>query len=312
MTCHRRVRNAACLVAAGLSLALTACSIRPLPGDLTRTTTFDIVENIRCEAQEGLRSFDPADSAARKIIAGTTIGFDFKFDVTEINDLLDGELDFQRPGATSLLKLDVNASVLRKRQNVRTFRVVEELKEVEKADCSKEAKRANWVYPITGSVGMNEVVRTYIRLEKLTDLRTKTAAATSVFSDDLLFTTAVSAGITPTVTLNAIAGSFRLTRGSITAAASRTDIHSVIVALAREHPDKDFDPRIARARNMRVDLLEKDLVADPRTVTALAQKDLDARNRVLIELQRLRNLNDDDQEAPRILGQRLLDLLRLP
>ena len=51
---------------------------------------------------------------------------------------------------------------------------------------------------------------------------------------------------------------------------------------------------------------------DPRKVTALVQKDQPARNRVLIELQRLTDLQDEDAEAPRLLGKRLLELMRLP
>jgi hypothetical protein len=304
---------------AGLTLGLAGCSTHPLPGDWARTSTFDIVEKIRCEAQDGLRSFAQSDPHGRKIIAGTTIGYDFRFDVTETNDLSSGELDFRRPGANSNFLLDVNASAFRKRQNVRTFRVVEDLTEVEKADCSKEAARANWIYPITGAVGIGEVVRTYVRLEKLTDIRTSSTVAspfpTAVFADDLDFTTTVSGSITPTVTLNAVVGSLRLTHAKVTGAASRSDVHSLIVALARDHPSKDFDPgrsRSTKEATERRKLIEDELIADPRTVTALAQRDLDARNRVILELQRLRNLKDDEQEAPRVLGQRLLDLLKLP
>lgn len=319
MNCVSRCRILRWCTIGGLAWGLSGCSIHPLPGDLARTSTFDIVEKIRCEAQEGLRSFADTDPHGRKIIVGTTIGYDFRFDVTEINDASGGELDFRRPGANSNFLLDLNASALKKRQNVRTFRVVEDLTEVEKADCSKEAVRANWIYPITGAIGIGEVVRTYVRLEKLTDIRTTSTVATpfptAVFADDLDFTTTVSGSITPTVTLNAVVGSLRLTHAKITGSASRADSHSLIVALARDHPDKDFDPRATRAKRdakERRKLIEEELIADPRTVTALAQRDLDARNRVMLELQRLRNLKDDEQEAPRVLGQRLLDLLKLP
>jgi len=54
------------------------------------------------------------------------------------------------------------------------------------------------------------------------------------------------------------------------------------------------------------------VVRNPRAATALIQYDSDARTNVLLELQRLRDLEDDELEAPRRLGDRLLKLLREP
>jgi hypothetical protein len=53
-------------------------------------------------------------------------------------------------------------------------------------------------------------------------------------------------------------------------------------------------------------------VREARTVRALVQRDSEAYTRVLIELQRLRNLEDDDREAPRLLGEKILEILRTP
>jgi hypothetical protein len=68
----------------------------------------------------------------------------------------------------------------------------------------------------------------------------------------------------------------------------------------------------AKAKAAREVLVDAELFKDSRQVTALVQKDEPARNRVLIELQRLTDLQDEDNEAPRVLGKRLLDLMRLP
>ncbi len=62
-----------------LSIALTGCGLHPLPEDVSGVTTFDIVERIRCEAQEGLWSFE--DEEAWRIAAATTIGLRFTFEM---------------------------------------------------------------------------------------------------------------------------------------------------------------------------------------------------------------------------------------
>jgi hypothetical protein len=46
--------------------------------------------------------------------------------------------------------------------------------------------------------------------------------------------------------------------------------------------------------------------------TAVVQANATARNKVLFELARLRNLDDDEQENPKFLGQKLLTFLRPP
>ncbi len=234
--------------------------------------------------------------------------------------------------------LDLDAGVEKSRTNTRRFRIVEQLKDVYEADCSKAATWENWVYPITGATGMGEVVRTYVKLEKLSDVKTSGDPAFAdvtktfpgvtniVFADVLNFTTTLTGGAKGTLVLNAVAGRLKVTNAVLGGTAMRRDAHNVIVALASD-PKVDVDrdaqgrpfvrpartsAKMAIARVERKQLIEAEVLPDPRTVTALIQKDATARNRVLIELQRLRDLQDDDQEAPRRLGQRLLELLRVP
>jgi hypothetical protein len=111
--------------------------------------------------------------------------------------------------------------------------------------------------------------------------------------------------------LSALSGSLKVTNASVDASATRDDTHSLIVALGRD-PKVDVDPKIAAARSLRRVLLSEGLVRDPRTETALAQRDAERRTRVLLELKRLRNLKNDEKEAPRYLGEKLLEFLRPP
>jgi len=308
--------------------------MHPLPENVSRASTFDIVERIRCEAKEGLLEFPQSDPANADIIKATSIGYDFEFIITEDNNATGGALKFNRPSfidATKGFNLDLSASAARQRKNTRKFRVVEDLTDLYKTDCSSATTRANWVYPITGATGLAEVVRTYIRLERLTRLRTSpdefvvdrfptVGTKAVVFADVLNFETTLSAGVKPTLTLNAVAGSLKLTNASVTGSVERKDKHNVIVAMASD-TSRDLGAglgasrgsrKAANAKFERKAIIEEGLVEDTRTMTALVQKNSDARNRILIELQRLRNLQDDEFEAPRILGQRLLDLLRVP
>ncbi len=60
------------------------------------------------------------------------------------------------------------------------------------------------------------------------------------------------------------------------------------------------------------ELIDSESIRDPRAQVALVQKESDARTRTVLELERLRVLSDDDRVATRVLGQRMLDILKLP
>src|SRR5215813_12438385 len=89
-------------------LPLLGCSIHPLPGDIPRVATIDIVERIRCEAKAGLISVLREDPRTQKldarILEGTKIGYDFHFDITETNN--DGTQ--ATPGSLTLERLRTN------------------------------------------------------------------------------------------------------------------------------------------------------------------------------------------------------------
>jgi hypothetical protein len=347
----RRLSKAAGGCAVLFLIPLLGCSIHPLPGDIPRVATVDIVERMRCEAQEGLmRVMNEAHRNQKvdaQIFEHTTIGYDFVFDVTESNNKGDptaetggsgGSLMLTRPRSDGgSFTLGLSASSLNKRENVRRFRIIEKFKDLAKVNCSQQATQANWVFPITGATGIDEIVRTYFKIERFGDLPLDSPAGASglfpdtadtdhiVFSDVLTFTTTLSAGATPHLVLNASVGSLRVTDAMFTGAASRLDKHTVIVAIARDKFKivrevrsgrvvvlAKSSAREAEGRAMRKLLVARQVVQDPRIVTGLIQKDETAYNRVLIELQRLRNLEDDQREAPRLLGEKLLEVMRTP
>src|SRR5215470_8480165 len=151
-------------IVAILVTPLLGCSMHPLPEDVSRKNTYDIVKKIRCEAAEGLRAYAANDP----IVVNTFIGYDFDFDITENNSLgtngargiVSLEQKLLSPSAS--FKLDVKPYAEASRETHRTFRIIESLKVLKRLDeqqCSPT--QANWAFPITGAIGINEVVETY-------------------------------------------------------------------------------------------------------------------------------------------------------
>ncbi len=218
--------------------------MHPLPGDFPRKSTYEIVEKIRCEGAQPLRRIRPD----HPFLKTTFIGYDFDFNITEVNNAGTvagdgrGKLVFTGKHAAGVSTVDVTAASERKREAQRVFRIVESLETLRAANCTEEREEANRLYPITGSIGMHEIVRTYVGLEKLTTLAKSDddapGAATgtpTVFSDVLTFTTEIGGGIKPTLVLNAVGvGSFRLTGASFFGDATRKDVHKLTVVLARD------------------------------------------------------------------------------
>jgi hypothetical protein len=247
-------------VVATASTIAAACSIHPLPEDFSRSTTFDIVQKIRCEARDavgetsltpkGRVSFTSArDDAAHPLSLDTArgwlfpglqyaaIGYSFKFTITEGDNGSASGL-FQFPFSNGTFSLGVSAGEDKKRKNDRSFDLVEDFAQL-LADrsliCNPGNK--NWKYPITGDIGVREVIETYIRLSGLKIFNAPTSSAASKvrdvyeFTDELTFTTTYNASIQPSLTLKPVPHDFRLVNASGAFGGRREDIHSVTLAL---------------------------------------------------------------------------------
>ena len=298
-------------IAAGLALGLVGCSMHPLPENVSPASTFDIVERVRCEVLEGLSHFEPEEQArANKIIASTKIGYDFDFLITELNRSTSGRLEYKRAafkGTNKGFFLDLSASSQRIRSNTRAFRIIDNLADLkaEKAErCARTTTTANGLYPITGATGMAEIVRTYVKLEILTDLARGDDQGT-VFSDELHFRTILSAGVSPKLELRTIAGDFRLSHTSFMGTVKRDDAHSVTVAMTRGPGDPDLVATVVSlgdpARAAIPPLQGEPLIRPYRTLRRLAASQTAPETRILYELQRRRNAREDARVVNRIL-----------
>jgi hypothetical protein len=248
---------------ASMFVAVTAgCSIHPLPDDVTRDTTFDIVEKIRCEARSAIvgeflvllgRSEDPLtrslvplleagairfadleeDQVDQKTLAiiddyrWAGIGLKFSFKITESNDA-SGSALFRLPFTNGTFTLGIVAGKDKERRNTRVIEIGDSFEGLvvgRETACAGVAKPGrNWVHPITGNIGLAEVVHTYTRLvgnnEKVGE-----------FSDELQYTVSVYGSVNPSVNISrAEFKKLRLVNASGNLRADRTDIHRVKIA----------------------------------------------------------------------------------
>lgn len=255
---------------------LTACAAHPLPEDVTRKSTFAIVQQLRCEARAGII----AANLSGTTLEATYIGFDFQFDITENNKATAGSLGFTHPFSDGKFLLNFSGGAERTRQAQRFVRVVQLFSDL-KTDTTcgdNGAPYANLVYPIAGKIGLDEVVGTYAAIRRVTGLRKRGKDDKSIFSDELAFTTQLDAGVTPKLEINAVGGQFKLTSASINGTVQRKDIHKVTIAIARK-----------------VDI-EADVVRSRQTLRRAVSPGIgsDAAN-VIDELDRLRQRNDDSR-----------------
>src|SRR5262245_4164544 len=133
-------------------IALIGCSIHPIPDDLVGDTTVQIVKKIRCETRLAVEKY-----ASGPRYKSAAIAYDFRFTVTE-NNRGSGAAAFLFPFTNGRFSLNVGAGEDKQRIGVRNFQVVETFAELMKEDCSVQATSANYRYPITGVVGLDEVV----------------------------------------------------------------------------------------------------------------------------------------------------------
>jgi hypothetical protein len=328
-------RLSQCCAAAVLAL-LAGCSAHPLPQDISYASTVDIVRRVRCEAQEGInaalekatRQSALSKQHADQIVKVSLIGFEFRLEMAEDDRATVDKLLLQRASAkqgdgfTLELVAGLNdghgksgptADDNRTRKNTRIFRIIDRLEKVKEAHCRRlEPPGPNLVYPVTGSTGMDEVVQTYIELEALTRLDLpgdrKPNERITVFSDKLDFTTTLVAGATTDWQFSTSVGTLRLTKASLSASALRKDLHSVTVALARDgDPDLLPSPPVGMmsprlATRDRATGAPIPFVRDKRLQVSLAQKASVARNKILIELERRRHVDENREVAGRVLG----------
>lgn len=253
-------------------VALGACGIHPLPEDVTPLNTNAIVLQIRCEARDGLKNaflafllnpnlkfpestlaearrlanneisftqFSPArlDPISRFYLAKyeqAAIGYDFQFDMTVRNGVTAGT-DFTGIVPHRIVNASVGGSVDLARQTIRNFRITDTFGGLRRmTTCDKgDRKFENYAYPVSGRIGLDELVMTFVDLNEFNNLAGEKGTKTApVLADQFAFSTLLSASAGANVNLTPETPRFHLLRANFGAAGSRQDIHKVTIAMS--------------------------------------------------------------------------------
>lgn len=264
------------IVIACLAPILASCSIHPLIDDVTRTTTYDIVEKIRCEAQRAVRDH------GRGLTSNATIAYEFTFDILEANNA-SGNATWSIPFLSGGdFSITANAGSDRTRHAIRNFKIVDTFDDLRAAKCNPAELEKNWTYPIAGDIGIYEVIETFTKLSAAEH----PVEAKDVFSfhDTLTFTTDIGGGVTPTLILKPVTNRFRVTHATADLKTNRKDIHTVVLALVAQPPPVTVARRgrAIRPHNARSAGTNSNLT------TTLLQTGGDPRQNALYELDRAR------------------------
>ena len=248
---------------AAAAFALGGCSIHPIPDDVSRYSTAEIVRNVRCEAKDAVRERireelyerhiydvnpeevlrnrvyfervrrrDPILAARFKAFGISTITYEFEFEITEDNNT-SGDATFTLPfAAGGKFSLLLEGQFDKKRYGKRTFVTVETFADLVKLDCKGWVQPdRNMAYPLTGSIGIGKVINTFINISTMGSLDPSRLGDEKSFTDLIKFTTVVGGSSTPILRMDPIPDRVRVTSATIQRSDERKDVHQVTVSL---------------------------------------------------------------------------------
>jgi hypothetical protein len=266
---------------ATMAPVLAGCSAYPLPDDVTRKSTYDIVDQIRCEARRAVIEHAYNYKTA-------SIAYEFTFDITEGNNSTADAtwtLPYTLGGSFSL---GASAGMNRTRETKRNFKIVDTFEQLRQMPCVDQRLRDDIIYPIAGDIGVYEVVQTFIRLQKIDNPK---SGEVFTFGDTLMFTTTLMGGLQPKLVISPLTDRFRLTAANANLAAGRNDVHTVTLTLSGS-PPKAIGPAIGASLRAPA-VAGLGLGANPNSSlvsTTMIQSGVSPTDRALLELDRQRIL----------------------
>jgi hypothetical protein len=281
------------LFLASLAPFLAGCATHPLPEDVTRKTTHNIVQQVRCEAKRAVVERAGA-------LGDAAISYEFEFNIKEHNGA-SGNFTLGNPFQAGAFSLTASAGSDRTREAIRNFKIVDSFDELRKTDCSPETQEKNWIYPLAGEVGMYEAVSTFVKLQRVEN---PVGKELFTFADTLNFTTTFDGGVTSKLTLNPVTDRLRVTEANASLGASRTDFHKLVVTMSA-------GPQVVATRISRGGRLVEGragirafgggIPGNSLLSTTLVQQGSSAKDRTLYELDRQRTL-EFQRRAINLLG----------
>ena len=204
-----------------------------------------------------------------RVIYSTGIAYNFDLTMNEENDI-GTTINLLGPWARKFT-LGVTGDFNRGRSNERSFTVTDMFSNILRnlntpvrgqRYCDGQIAQANYIYPIAGHIGVDELVKTFYELVYLGGLTEADGGPGAIgpptIADKLTFTTTIDGSLTPKVIFTPVGSGFQLADASGTGMAMRTDTHKVTVGLAI---DKNA---LALLGSLRGFLFSRDRSASPR------------------------------------------------
>lgn len=214
------------------------------------------------------------DKKLQEDLRDAAIGYDFKLTMTETSGA-SGAGTFTFPFGNGKFLLGVTAGEDKERKNDRSFQIVESFPELiaDRKLMGCEKGSTDWKYPITGSVGIDEIMKTYTQLQGIgpgfgrqppakrrtggqggerqeqdrpgggNDAGLVAGSGAIAFTEELTFTTSYGGGLEPSLELNPVLHDFRLTKASASLGATRKDTHKMTITIARSYEGVPGDMR---------------------------------------------------------------------
>jgi hypothetical protein len=181
-----------------------------------------------------------------KLFYDTGVAYTFDLYAAENNNL-SGNANFTNALVNPIFALNLSAGANRKRENDRQFTATDTfsgLLKLPEEYCVGRVVHANYIYPITGRIGVDRLVNDFIEVTLFGNLGNKDPKGPPTMADNLTYTTMISGSVNPSVTFTPVGSAFQPLNASLTAAADRTDKHNVTVALALDPTEvvADLDP----------------------------------------------------------------------
>jgi hypothetical protein len=179
----------------------------------------------------------PSVRAIMELFWATGVAYNFELDMEEKNDF-NANTDFLKPlYKGGVFTLGLRAQADRRRENTRIFTITDtfgQLIALPSDECANRIVGENYIYPVTGKVGIEPVIVQFIKLTLFANLAgpKEKPAGPPTMVDQLEFETTISGSITPSVVFAPVGTVFQVADASLTTAATRRDLHKVTIGLA--------------------------------------------------------------------------------
>lgn len=176
-----------------------------------------------------------------QLFAETAIAYNFDLIMTENNDLTT-DITLLRTLVRPKFTLGINAGAKRKRSNQRTFTtadsfgyLVTQLNRKNRYGeqyCDGKIVRENYIYPLSGRVGVDKTVTTFVELSVFGGLGGPKGSGPPTMADKLTFTTVMNLSANPKIEFTPVTSAFQLTSAALNASADRSDTHQLSIGLS--------------------------------------------------------------------------------